>query len=427
MKGIKIKIIGGAGKIGDHNAISLEHKNVKLLIDFGGGYDESLKPAIPESITHLLLTHAHYDHSGQAPMLYNESGENIPAYMTAETKELSILGWQTHLAISAHNHALPLYSDWQMAKIWENTQVIIPGKSFKIGECNITPHFSSHILGAVGYHIEVAGVKLYFTGDFSMSDTYYPLLMPFDYEPLINNVDYLFMNATYLDAPLAKFEDEAIRFVEEIRRIIRQKRIVLIPSFTIDRPQKLLYVLRQHGLEKFVYIDGGARSAFPIYEKYSRMPFGGAQYLFVNQYTESGRSPEAIMNNPPAIIIASAGTMIPGTASYNWHQRLIKRNDYEIFFPGHIFEGSLAGKLLSARKRSEYSPDYRPELMPANIEKFQFSAHARETEISDLLFKIRPLKVFYLHTLEDRANNYIYNNGYQGSQTVARNKDIIMI
>lgn len=427
MKEIKISVEGGAKEIGAFNAIFLEYGHTKILIDYGGGYKYREIKEVPKDIDAFLLTHAHFDHCGYAPLLYSESGENPPAYMTVETKELSILSWQSYLAICENSGLSPRYSEWQFAKIWENTRLITPGKSFEVGEFKITPIPVGHILGAVGYYIEAGSRRVFVTGDFSIEDTHYPYIDKFDYRQLSNKVDLLVMNATYAGRDLPTFKDEGERFNEAGERIIRAKKIALIPSFTIDRPQKLLYLIRQYGFEKYTYIDGGARSAFSIYEQYTKIPMKGAEYLFVNRHDSHERSESSVLEKRPLFLIASSGMMIPGTASHSWFTRFCRERELEIFFPGFIQSDSFAGQLWGEKSKNSKELKWQGETYPLDcqISQYEFSAHARQEELAKLNWTIRPIKTLYLHCLENETRKFIQDNGFVGDHSIPENGETI--
>jgi metallo-beta-lactamase family protein len=125
---MKLIFLGAAGSVTGSRYL-LEDKDERILIDCGlfqGLKNLRLRnwqpfPVKPKSITSVILTHAHIDHSGYLPLLSKE-GFKGEIYCSKATRELCklLLEDSAHLqeqdadyanrkGFSKHNPARPLY------------------------------------------------------------------------------------------------------------------------------------------------------------------------------------------------------------------------------------------------------------------------------------------------------------------------------
>ena len=139
---------------------SCGEENAQILVDCGllqESEDDVIKVPTwnfePSEIDAVLLTHAHIDHSGALPLLYN-LGFSGKVYATDATIELARI-MLAHIAKTTQ-----LFERADIEKIrWESVDSIESGRSlgryFGIFP-NIRVCFmrSSHILGAVGIYVQ---------------------------------------------------------------------------------------------------------------------------------------------------------------------------------------------------------------------------------------------------------------------------------
>jgi len=92
---VKIKVLGAAGEVG-RSGFLVNCDGTNLLLDYGVMFskirnDPPLYPlhVKPKDVDAAVITHAHLDHSGCVPALFN--GGNTSVYCTSPTLDLSIL------------------------------------------------------------------------------------------------------------------------------------------------------------------------------------------------------------------------------------------------------------------------------------------------------------------------------------------------
>ncbi|MFA6601734.1 MAG: MBL fold metallo-hydrolase, partial [Candidatus Paceibacterota bacterium] len=202
-----------------------------------------------QSIAALLITHAHLDHVGRIPKLVKE-GYSGPIYSTPETKalaEIVLTDAAGILALEAKQNGLePLYGLDEVNRVFANWKTLPYHQEFKISEeVSFSMKDAGHILGSTMFEITLSPVegakdpiKIVFTGDLGNSPA--PLLR--DTEPL-GDVDFLVMESVYGDRNHENREDRLEMFRKVITQTIVRGGTLIIPAFSIDRTQVLLYEL----------------------------------------------------------------------------------------------------------------------------------------------------------------------------------------
>ncbi|MDI9354731.1 MAG: MBL fold metallo-hydrolase [Cyanobium sp. MAG06] len=117
----------------------------------------------------------------------------------------------------------------------------------------ITMYDSGHILGSAIVKFTINGKSIAFTGDLGNSPS--PLLNNTD---SIDGVDYLVMESVYGNRNHESKEESVSRFKNIIKKSIADNGTVLIPAFSIERTQELLYYLNN-------MIENNEISQIPVY------------------------------------------------------------------------------------------------------------------------------------------------------------------
>ncbi|HEY4513258.1 MAG TPA: MBL fold metallo-hydrolase [Candidatus Paceibacterota bacterium] len=247
-KTAKVTFYGGTGSVTGANFL-LEIDGKKILIDCGLTQGEKLADDVnwnpfvydPKEIDFLFISHAHVDHLGRVPKLISE-GFRGKIYSTEPTKGLalpmledtaSILGKNTELGLdeiySLENIKLSLalwkgFPYKQNIKITNNLEAVF----FNAG----------HILGSAMTEFVYNGKKILFTGGLGNSPS--PLLP--DTEK-ITDVDYLVMESVYGDRNHESRDDRRQILAEIIQDNHKRQGTLIIPTFSLERSQELLFEL----------------------------------------------------------------------------------------------------------------------------------------------------------------------------------------
>ncbi len=372
---LRLTTHGGADTVTGSNFL-IEGAKGKILVDCGieQGRDYSEREAYApfpydvSSIDALVITHAHLDHVGRAPKLMKE-GFRGKAYMTAPTRDLmeAILHDSADiLAMNARDHGMPPLYDQKDVQALMAHVVVIPYHK----EVSVAPGLSiylrdtGHILGSASVRVkDEEGVALAITGDIGNSPA--PLLP--DAEP-ITDAQVVLLESVYGDRANPEKEHRIEKLQEVLAAAVKRGGAILIPSFSIERTQLMLYEISHLFAsgkvpEVPVFLDSPlAITVTDIYRRWGREYFkhevqdelAGKRDLFSFPFLEATRSREesmSIANEPnPKIIIAGAG-MSHGGRIGRWEKKYLPDASTTLIMVGYQAPGSPGRILQDGGKR----------------------------------------------------------------------------
>ncbi len=326
---IKLGFYGAAGEVTGSNH-QLIGGGANILIDCGFFQgikvcdDKNNKPFAydPSIVDALFVTHAHLDHIGRIPKLFNE-GFKGKIYSTPPTRQIAQLMLEDTLRIitreaKADGHE-PLYLEGAVAKAMAQWETVPYGKDVVISDLHIRFRDAGHILGSAMLEIEHNGKKLVYSGDLGNSPS--PLLPDTE---ILSSIDYLIIEAVYGDRLHEDREARTGILKEVIEDTIKNDGVLMIPAFSIARTQELLYELNEMVESKKipeiqVFVDSPlaikvtkvyeANQAYLNEEIAADIKGGDDIFKFPRlRFTESSQESIAIKGVPnPKIIIAGSG------------------------------------------------------------------------------------------------------------------------
>lgn len=239
---------GGAGTVTGSNFL-VESATSKVLVDCGleQGRDVSVEsmygpfPYDPASIDALVVTHAHLDHVGRIPKLVRDGFRGV-IYMTAPTKDLAELILHDSAGIlgqDAKARGMPLlYEEKDATAAFELVEVIEYRKEFSLaGGMSALMRNTGHILGSGSVRIkDTDGTTVAITGDIGNSPS--PLLP--DWEA-VEDADALVMESVYGDRLHPPQGERVEKLKATLKEAIARGGAILIPAFSLERTQLMLY------------------------------------------------------------------------------------------------------------------------------------------------------------------------------------------
>jgi metallo-beta-lactamase family protein len=378
----KITFCGGVSSVTGANFLLEINKNQgvkKLLVDCGmeqGSekahvYNSSPFIFDPADIDILLVTHAHMDHIGLIPKLVKHGFRGI-IYSTPETRDICVYMLEDALKLiteeAKHKRIDPLYVADDVRHAFELWKTIPYHQDFTIFKdlgVDVFLKDPGHVLGSAMYEIRIdlngKLRKFLFTGDLGNTPT--PILR--DTES-IEGVDYVVMESVYGDR---NHEDKATRLQKlqnTIEDIIGRKGVLLIPSFSLEKTQEILYEMDKLFEDKVVqpipvYLDSPlASKLIPIYEKYikdynpeakARRDKGNNIFEFKNlRIVASAEESKSILHTPnPKIIMAGSGMSTGGRIQHHELNYLEAHNTILLFL-GFQALGTLGREIYDGAK-----------------------------------------------------------------------------
>jgi metallo-beta-lactamase family protein len=214
----------------------------------------------PASIDVLFVTHAHLDHVGRIAKLVKD-GFRGQIYSTSPTKEIGELVMLDSMKIvnksaeEAGREPLYLQADVDNALArWDTKDYHQPMIFDCEGEpLSVTFRDAGHILGSSMVVFSYLGKKIAFTGDLGNT----PSSLLTDTETM-HDIDYLAIESVYGDRNHDPHEVRDANFKRAIEEGIKRGGAILIPAFSIERTQVILYELNN-------LIEDGHIPSIPVY------------------------------------------------------------------------------------------------------------------------------------------------------------------
>jgi metallo-beta-lactamase family protein len=401
---LKLTFHGGAGKVTGSNFL-IEGARGKVLVDCGieQGQDvceECVYGPFPYDVTKidaLVLTHAHLDHVGRIPKLVKD-GFKGEMYMTPPTRDLAELILRDSVGIlgqeAQRKRLAPLYEEKDVEATlgliktleYHEDKEVAPGISIYLRN-------TGHILGSASVRIKDAdGVSVAITGDIGNSPS--PLLP--DWEP-VEDVDALVMESVYGDRLHPAQKDRVSILRETLKSAIARGGTILIPAFSIERTQLMLYELSNlfeaGELRKVpVFLDSPlAIAVTAIYEKWGQTYFKpeakdemkreGSLFEFPFLTQTRAREDSARIEGAPKskIIIAGAG-MSHGGRIGKWEARFLPDPKATLIVVGYQAPGSPGRRMVEGA--SQVRINGAIVKIRAKVENIHgWSAHADRDEL----------------------------------------------
>ena len=402
----------------------------------------------PSEIDFMLLTHAHIDHSGRIPKLYNE-GFKGPIYAQKATCDLC------GIMLPDSGHIQEMEAQWKNKKRERKGEELVPplytaedainclelfvqvkyDEIIQVDE-NIFVRFNDagHMLGSSIIEVwtkeDGKETKTVFTGDIGNNDI--PLLAS---PTMIENCDYLVMESTYGSRLHMKNNQKAEMFLDIVSETIDNGGTVVIPSFAVGRTQEILYELNKikqsRDDEEFkrkystlmkvpVYVDSPlAISATEIFkqnmdlfedEVKEEMEKGDNPLEFPGlRFTQTADESKALNESTePSIIISASGMCDVGRIKHH-----LKHNIWNpkstILFVGYQAPGTLGNLIVNgAKKVTIFGEEFA---VNARIEYIEgYSGHADQQWLMNFVYSFitKPKHIFLVHG-EDESQEVLRN------------------
>jgi metallo-beta-lactamase family protein len=246
-KNLKVTFCSGAGTVTGANFL-LEGEGYKFLIDCGliQGEQEFIDdmnwdkfPYDAKEIKILFISHGHIDHIGRIPKLISEGfdGKIISTIPTREITEIMLADTAHILSRDKEHHLDKIYTEENIKKAMSMWHTLEYGEKFVYENIfEFSYKDAGHILGSGMLEIIYNGKKIVFTGDLGNSPS--PLLPDTE---IITDADYLFMESVYGDRNHEHREERTNKLQQIIRENYDRKGTLMIPTFSLERTQELLY------------------------------------------------------------------------------------------------------------------------------------------------------------------------------------------
>ncbi len=383
--------LGGAQEVG--RSSFLVDSGEKIVLDRGVKLS-SRKTEYPLPVNVYLdavvISHAHMDHAGHLPHLFLKT--NTPTFLTPPTLDTAKILWFDTLKIAGLEAMQPEFTEEEIAKTEQYSFPLEYKRKVEISK-NVSLEFfdAGHILGSAMAKLSFPEKEVLYTGDFKVDDT----KLHYGADLKVGKVHTVIIESTYGDREQLPRKETEKLFVEKVREVVADGGHCIVPAFAVGRSQEVIDVLVGHKVNVPIYLDGMGQKAARVmldYPKYLKDHHSLKKSMAFAKWVKNKNVRKKALNQP-GVIVSTAG-MLQGGPVLNYISRIYKDTKSAVLLTGFQVEDSPGRMLLETGKMHV---DGRTVDVKMQVFKFDFSAHASQSELLKSLKKWSPAKAVLVH------------------------------
>ena len=268
---------------------------------------------------------------------------------------------------------------------------------------------SGHILGSASIKLDIANETIVFSGDLGRK---YPIILR--EMTYFTKADYVVMESTYGNKEHPEI-DVKEKLLEIVLHTYQKGGSLIIPTFSIERAQELIYLFKELQKEKKlppmpIYLDSpmgvNATQVYYNYLNYLHLDEQDlAEMIKTVQLIKSVEISKAVIKNKKQKIVMAGSGMVTGGRILHHLKKYIGDAKNTILLAGFQAEGTRGRALLEGEKEIKFMGEYHQvklEVLCINA----LSGHADRSDLLDWLqhFEVSP-KIIYLNHGELHQSN----------------------
>lgn len=324
--------------------------------------------------------------------------------MTHATKAIYRWMLSDYIKVSNISTEQMLYTEADLEASMEKIETINFHEERDVMGVRFWAYNAGHVLGAAMFMIEIAGVKILYTGDFSRQEDRH--LMAAEIPTM--KPDVLITESTYGTHIHEKREDRESRFTALVQKIVQQGGRCLIPVFALGRAQELLLILDEYWSQNpdlqeipIYYASSLAKKCMAVYQTYINAMNDkirrqiAVNNPFVFRHISNLKGIDHFEDVGPCVIMASPGMMQSGL-SRELFELWCSDPKNGVIIAGYCVEGTLAKTILS---EPEEITTMSGQKVPLNmsVDYISFSAHTDYQQTSEFIRLLGPTHVVLVH------------------------------
>ncbi|RCK54416.1 Endoribonuclease YSH1 [Candida viswanathii] len=418
--------LGGCNEVGRSCHI-IEYKNKVIMLDCGMHPALSGHASFPyfdeydiSKVDILLISHFHVDHSASLPYIMQQSNFRGKVFMTHATKAIYRWLMQDFVRVtsigssraeggSRNDEGSNLYTDDDIMKSFDRIETIDYHSTMEIDGIRFTAYHAGHVLGACMYFIEIGGLKVLFTGDYSREENRH--LHAAEVPPL--KPDVLISESTFGTGTLEPRVELERKLTTHIHATVTKGGRVLLPVFALGNAQELLLILDEYWSKNedlqnvsVFYASNLAKKCMAVYETYTGImndkirlssSSGEKSNPFDFKFIKSIKDLSKFQDMGPSVVVATPG-MLQAGVSRQLLEKWAPDTKNLVILTGYSVEGTMAKELLKEPTmiQSATNPDLTiPRRI--GIEEISFAAHVDFQQNSEFIDKVSPSKIILVH------------------------------
>ncbi|KAI8917326.1 beta-lactamase-like protein [Entophlyctis helioformis] len=408
---LKLTPLGAGNEVG-RSCILLQYKGKTVMLDCGLHPAYSGLAALPffddidpSSIDLILITHFHVDHAAGLPYFMEKTTFKGRVFMTHPTRAIYKWLLADYVKISSLSPDDQLYNENDLAKSFERIEVVDYHQEVDVGGIKFTPYNAGHVLGAAMFLLEIAGVRILYTGDYSREEDRH--LMAAERPPHVTP-EVLICESTYGVQSHEPRLDRETRFTRMVHTIVKRGGRCLLPVFALGRAQELLLILDEywqahpdlHSVPIY-YASSLAKKCMTVYQTYTNMMNTRIREQiktsnpFQFKHISNLRSIAHFDDVGPCVMMASPGMLQSGLSRELLELWCTDRRN-GVIIPGYVVEGTLGKQILS---QPEEIPSMNGSKLPLRltVEYISFSAHVDYKQNSEFIEDVGSPNLVLVH------------------------------
>uniref|UniRef100_A0A8C1JN77 Cleavage and polyadenylation specific factor 3 n=1 Tax=Cyprinus carpio TaxID=7962 RepID=A0A8C1JN77_CYPCA len=325
-------------------------------------------------------------------------------FMTHATKAIYRWLLSDYVKVSNISADDMLYTETDLEESMDKIETINFHEVKEVAGIKFWCYHAGHVLGAAMFMIEIAGVKLLYTGDFSRQEDRH--LMAAEIPSV--KPDILITESTYGTHIHEKREEREARFCNTVHDIVNREGRCLIPVFALGRAQELLLILDEYWQNHpelhdipIYYASSLAKKCMAVYQTYVNAMNDKIRKAininnpFVFKHISNLKSMDHFDDIGPSVVMASPGMMQSGLSRELFESWCTdKRNG--VIIAGYCVEGTLAKHIMSEPEEiTTMSGQKLPLKM--SVDYISFSAHTDYQQTSEFIRALKPPHVILVH------------------------------
>ncbi|KAL1881132.1 hypothetical protein VTK73DRAFT_4809 [Phialemonium thermophilum] len=435
--------LGGGNEVGRSCHI-IQYKGKTVMLDAGQHPAYDGLAALPffddfdlSTVDVLLISHFHIDHAASLPYVLAKTNFRGRVFMTHPTK--AIYKWLIQDSVRVGNTSSnptlqPVYTEQDHLNTFPQIEAIDYHTTHTISSIRITPYPAGHVLGAAMFLIEIAGLNIFFTGDYSREQDRHLVSAEV---PRGVKIDVLITESTYgIASHIPRVEREQA-LMKSITGIVNRGGRVLMPVFALGRAQELLLILDEYWDKHpeyqkvpIYYASNLARKCMLVYQTYVGAMNDNIKRLFRERMAEAEATGEGAGKGGPwdfkyirslknldrfddvgsCVMLASPG-MLQNGVSRELLERWAPNEKNGVIITGYSVEGTMAKQLMqepdhiqavmtrNAAGRRALGGDSEKVLIPrrCSVAEFSFAAHVDGVENREFIEEVAAPVVILVH------------------------------
>ena len=361
---IRVVMLGGFREVG-RSCMLVETPKSKVLVDCGvnvggSGNGNNMYPILqakefdPNEIDAVIVSHAHLDHCGMVPYLY-EYGYKGPLYCTTPTVDLFAMLCLDYIDVMQRNGMNPLYTAKSVKEAVKHSIPLEYGEVSDVApDVRLTLQNAGHILGSSLVHLHIGegmhNIVWAIDMKYARTTLFEPAFTDFQ------RLETLIIESTYggADNIMPHRRETEDQLMKIINNTMQRGGTVVIPTFSVERSQDVMAILVQNGFEYPVFIDGMIWDATGIFTAYPEYMSSNIQRkIFNNQdpFTNeifrriaSQSEREKAWEEKPSVILTTSGMLVGGPVMEHL-KALAEDEKNTLVFVGYQAEGTMGRRI----------------------------------------------------------------------------------